>query len=1127
MSLVSHHFDDSPGQDDPEEMQQQADDLMRQGRFQDAVRRYEDLRRRSPTDPWFSLAHASALECAGNIPEAERVIEELSSYHKLNAHVLRFKRMFLERREDFNGAARAREAVNERGISEGSPDQLAELYFNQGRYHEALAELHRVLAEGSREEPTFRASLEARIGACLRQDGNPEEAREHLLTALALDNENHWTLSELAECERAMGNVDAARRRYIEALNKNPDDHWCRGHLAQLEHETGHSDRAESLYRQILHVSPQAIWAKVELAQVLMHRDVQAATALCQEALEQDPSFPWAYTQLASMAKTRGDWEEARRLYQQALQASPRSNWILHELAEACRHLGRIEEAFAHLEHARAQNPYDAGTYGFTADVMRSQGRVNEAVANLVKAVELDPDYVWAWRELAELHALAGRMEEANQAYREAERIEPEDAINDGLQAFILRCAGRRDEAIPFLRRATQRNPQYIWAWRELGDCLLHLRRFPEAEEMLKAAQSALPDQAGIFASLAEAQRQQGKRPAALQSVETGLERDPTIGHLWAVKAELLAESDLPQAIACARRSIECGNAGPEVTLLLAQLLVLSGRDDEAKAAIAPMISHPQCSANAFDLAIELHLRAGQFKPASELCRQALERFPEDPRLMVRQATCELRLGRREGIRVLDGVWALPPAQVPWMDVTDIYVECGDRTLARRAAARYIDLAAHSAIGEAAAWRFWCERELRLGAGAEARECAERAVHLEPEHPAARLMAAMAAERQADHRGAIAHLDALERAHPQTFDPSKSEGARLRIQRALLAEAANDEERAAADWRILREVVPADADIAVHTARRQMRAGWLADAETVLDRAIEQEPDPERRAFLAREAAVIRMRRAGPKEAMLLLERFGGKDDVTTRLKAHCLIEAGVPEQAVEILEALMADKPTRETRILMVRALLAARGAATALPVIQALTAENPADEDAATIHADCLAHLGRLDAAIKVIHDQALPAHPRRERLLLGACLHLEQRDVPSALAWLGHYRLAPHDKEIPLIRLMAAAWPHAWAEAPGVAERDIRAFPTLFPTATRLVAKALAHAERPDLAAALADHVGRVLARQGRNRVARRLRAKAVLWWLRAGRRRRAFGSALAARSILLFARCLLPF
>ena len=63
-------------QDSPEDrLVQEAEELMRQRRYGDAVTRYQTLRRQSPTDMWAGIGYVSALECAGRVDEAEKVLD--------------------------------------------------------------------------------------------------------------------------------------------------------------------------------------------------------------------------------------------------------------------------------------------------------------------------------------------------------------------------------------------------------------------------------------------------------------------------------------------------------------------------------------------------------------------------------------------------------------------------------------------------------------------------------------------------------------------------------------------------------------------------------------------------------------------------------------------------------------------------------------------------------------------------------------------------------------------------------------------------------------------------------------------------------------------------------------------
>src|SRR4051812_16169768 len=167
--------------DSPEDrLAAEAEELMRQKRFSDAASRYSDLRRYSPTDLWASLAHASALECAGELGEAEQLLEETTHRFRRSAALHRFRHLFFVRREDLSRAQLSQAALEAEVVEEGPEDQLADLYFNQGRYHEAQAELERLVRSGALDESELRASVLARIGACLRQNGEHERARERL-----------------------------------------------------------------------------------------------------------------------------------------------------------------------------------------------------------------------------------------------------------------------------------------------------------------------------------------------------------------------------------------------------------------------------------------------------------------------------------------------------------------------------------------------------------------------------------------------------------------------------------------------------------------------------------------------------------------------------------------------------------------------------------------------------------------------------------------------------------------------------------------------------------------------------------------------------------------------------------
>lgn len=1121
----------SDGDSSPEDrLHSEAEELMRQGRYSDAVARYDDLRRFAPTDLWVRLGHASALECAGRTQEAERVMDEAVEMHRANIHLHRFRRLFFERREDHNRARLVREAMQGRlGLQEGPVDQLAELFFNQGRYHEAMSELERILGEEAMEEAAVKASVLARLGACQRQAGQLDEAREHLLASMGLDSGNHWTLAELAETERASGHIDSARRHYRDALAANPDDHWCRGHLAQLEHEQGETATAIALYEEILKADPKAIWAKVELAQVLAGGDSARSKTLCEEALSQDPTYPWAWAHLGALARHAGDLETAREKFKEALSHSPNAVWILHELADTCRQMGRYEEAHTHLEHAQNVQPFDASTFGYRADILRNQERYDEAVAHLRKAVELDPNYAWAWRELAELHALANRFEEAEAAYQEASRLEPGEAINDGLKAFILRCADRRDDAVPYLRRALELQPDYLWAWRELIEHHLAGGRWAEAAELAGQALERVGDHPHLLALRAEALRHAGDRELARTLTERALELDTQQPQLWALRAELEADHDCNRALDFAERALRL-DPQIEYRVLVAQLRAAVGEWDRAELDLQPLLTHTRCPPAAWSLAADLALRRGERQAAQAQLEQGLERHPGQPRLVLSRARLRLENGDRQGLDDLHRL-VTQVEGLNWREVGQLFVLGRDAIGVQRCTEKLLTNAGNDSRRLAQAWTSRAEWELGLNQPTGARDAVAQALAAQPEHAPALLLAALLAQRGGDSDDAGAHLANLTQLLADRQEPADELAICFR-QMAAIQEQRGDHPAADACWD---RAVSLDDNRALRTerARCRLRRGGrehAAVAAAALDALLaEEDLDDGERQSLFQDLAQARYLVGGETAAATALadhqDRLGPGNRL---LLAQLHLGAGDLASAETQLAAPCADAGQERSRLLLLaQCRLGALRYLEAIDLARPLWRDRPDDEDAATILAESLALGGNLDEALTLVRHAALPQAMAAPRALLTACLLLELEDEEAALCHLArseHLRQHPR----PLVRILRAAWP-AWHPEREPAERpsseDLRTIPP-FPRAVERIAAAFIRQGVGDLAAELLEMAAAAVDRRGQPASADHLYAQATATLLRLGRRRAAQRTARASGRWLLRLRCWMP-
>ena len=1057
--------DDADNPDD--RLLHEAEELMRQRRFADAASRYDDLQQRQPTDLWIRLGRVSALECAGQVEDAVGLLEETAATHRRSSSYQRFRHLFFVRREDFAAANASQRALRNETIDDGPDDQLADLYFNQGRYREARAELERLLESPAVNEgdSEFRTSLIARLGACLRQTGDAEGARARLGEALTDDPANAWVLSELAEAERALGNHDTARRRYLEALEASPDDHWTRGHLAQLEFEDGDIEASITQYRTILESVPDALWARVELAQVLSEKDPAEARALCHGVINEDKSNPWAHAQLGNLARRAGDLDEARGHYQRALQGNPDAVWVLHELADTLRHLGRRDEGWQHLHKALEVDPYHPITYGYLADFLRHDNRSEEALAHLAKAIELDGNYLWAWRETAELKALAGDHPAAEEAWRKAEALDPDAAINDGLKAFLLRCQNRREAALPWLERAVDRQPEYLWAWRERCELLLAAGRNAEAETVAAAGVAALPKAAPLHLLLAEAQRRLGRRDDALESTRRAIDLDGLQPQSWAIQAELLLERGaLADALASARRAVALAPAAPEFRALLAQMLVTATLLDEAQPMANALLVEAPGMAPAWELAAVIAERRGDPAAARAILDRALDGpCAEEPRLRVRRA--RLGAANHEAGAADDLAQLVTAEGAPLKDLASLLAQSDQAVPARRAAYLALERAGEDRDSQVRAWLQLAETELALGQGPAADVALAEVLERDPHHLQGRLLGAVIADRAGDHRAAISHLTHLDHHLTANGPHAVHPAPPLLRQLALMYERSGEIALAETVWKRAIAAAGEDDDLATEQACFFTRHGDLSQVPAVIA-ATESRLTPgtplHRR--LLREAALAAANRHTPAHGAALLEaRLDalGPDERLLLARLHL-----AAEHPAEALIALQEAGDGREATLVAVRALMAAGRAADGQAKADRLRAERPDDEEATTLAAECRAAQGAFADALDLL--DALPRTPGSERALLHAVLALEERSEAWALAILS--RLEP-DHGIPLVRVFAAAWPGAWTSPdparPATAD-DVLALPP-FPRLARRLGAALVAADRDDLAGA----------------------------------------------------------
>lgn len=229
-------------------------------------------------------------------------------------------------------------------------------------------------------------------------------------------------------------------------------------------------------------------------------------------------------------------------------------------------------------------------------------------------------------------------------------RVSPQDADARAELGLLLAEKSRYAEAFPVLEEALRLLPDRQDVRRSLIDVAMHLRRVADAEQHLQMLMKSSPDDPELLELLAAARAASGHDSAAVEALETAIQKDPHRLKAYAMLAELL-RGRLDRAEEADRRMDEMIKANPSS----AEAFCLRGRyrlqtdkarqaADDARQALALAPASP----DALLLAAQCASEEGRFEEACGFGRRCLEKQPEHTVMRLVLADAELRRGDLE-----------------------------------------------------------------------------------------------------------------------------------------------------------------------------------------------------------------------------------------------------------------------------------------------------------------------------------------------------------------------------------------------------------------------------------------------------------------------------------------------
>jgi tetratricopeptide (TPR) repeat protein len=218
-----------------------------------------------------------------------------------------------------------------------------------------------------------------------------------------------------------------------------------------------------------------------------------------------NPATPQQVSPLLTLATkflSAGQPADAIAPLRQAASMQPSDPLILHDLGLACLEVGRVPEAIAALQRAVVSNPRYADAHFRLGIALEKLGDIRGAIVAYDRATQLLPSLAEAWfRAGALVHTLGHRVE-AIGCFRRAAATAAKTSYGRLGKARALLIEDRNQEAEQVLREALVADPENAMAYDLLGNLLSEAGRFDEARACFERAIEIAPLLAGSYYDL-------------------------------------------------------------------------------------------------------------------------------------------------------------------------------------------------------------------------------------------------------------------------------------------------------------------------------------------------------------------------------------------------------------------------------------------------------------------------------------------------------------------------------------------------------------------------------------------------------------------------------------------------
>lgn len=613
------------------------------------------------------VSRAAVLLTLGREADAERDLAQLKTWDLRDPRASYMRATLLERRKDPAARAAYEEAASLLDAVPPGALQASEPLLLAG----ALAQ--NALDNGEKARELLKSLLSL----------NPRHyAGQLLLASIAVRAQDYNVAQPLLEnLQRAdpsdtrvmylLGTVQMARKRYLQA-SELLEKAVAQGGAPEAMQALGFSQLALGQGREGLANLEKAFAANVADARAGMQLTMiyasqgQTAKAVqtAESLLKRDPANLALLNFLGNMKGRIGDKRGAREAFEQVLKKDPSFRPSVQSLAWLDMEERRFDAARARLAPLLAANRDDAEILFQTGVLEYRAGRLEQAQPLLERASELQrgdpraglalievlneqrqsakaleaakalgakyPSHLTVQVAEARAYLAAGDARNARLRLQEATKLAEFDAGKQTAIGRLQLAAGNLDGAEYNVQKALQASPDDLGALTLRVEIAAKRGQPAKVDSALAALNAKHAGSVPALITSGHVAMSRGLFPAALNSYRGAMDKAPNTATAILVTQAQLAAGDLPKALAFIEGWSAKNPADRNALKAVAELQVLAGRHDAAKASLQRLLAAEPGNASLMSRQAQV-LQQLKDPGAQALAEKALAAAPDDP----------------------------------------------------------------------------------------------------------------------------------------------------------------------------------------------------------------------------------------------------------------------------------------------------------------------------------------------------------------------------------------------------------------------------------------------------------------------------------------------------------------